>query len=54
MDYTIHIGKVSKALIKLWNADKVDNAIFGDVVNHQHIHIVPKRKESFNGTARLK
>jgi len=40
--YMLHAGNVSKAITKLWNADKVNYAIYGDAVSHLHMHIVPK------------
>lgn len=36
------LSKVAKALKDLFHADKINFAVYGDIVSHFHIHIVPK------------
>lgn len=43
--YMTHAGNVAEAIIRLFDADKVNYAIFGDVVGHMHMHLVPKQKD---------
>ena len=38
------VSKVSLVLSKLFKSDKINYAIYGDLVPHFHIHLVPKKK----------
>lgn len=46
--YMSVVSKVAKVLYDLFNADKINYAVYGDLVSHFHVHIVPKKKDSFN------
>lgn len=39
------VSNVSFVITKLFNADKINYAVYGDLVSHFHIHIVPKKKD---------
>jgi len=39
------VAFVAEAVSKVFNADKVNYAIYGDLVSHFHVHVVPKRKD---------
>ena len=39
------LSKVVKAIVNLYHPDKVNYGIYGDLVPHLHIHIVPKYKD---------
>lgn len=39
------VAKVSSAVSKLFKADKINYAVYGDLVPHFHFHIVPKKKD---------
>lgn len=41
------LSKVSKALKLLFHADKINLAVYGDLVSHFHVHIVPKTRDGF-------
>ena len=38
------VAKVAEAVSKVAHADKINYAIYGDLVSHFHVHVVPKRK----------
>ena len=38
------VSRVAKAVSEVGQADKVNYAIYGDLVSHFHVHVVPKRK----------
>ncbi|MBP1082178.1 HIT family protein [Bacillus capparidis] len=40
------ISNVAKVLDQLFHPDKINFAIYGDLVSHLHIHVVPKVKDS--------
>ena len=40
--YMAEVVKVAGIIKKVFNADKINYAIFGDKVSHVHFHIVPK------------
>lgn len=40
------IAQVAKVLNEIFHPDKINYAIYGDVVSHLHVHIVPKSKQS--------
>lgn len=40
------ISKVANVLDRLFHPDKINYGIYGDLVSHLHIHLVPKVKES--------
>lgn len=42
--FTNSLSKVAKSLKELFHADKINYAIYGDLVSHFHVHIVPKTK----------
>lgn len=46
--YMSVVSKVAKALYNLFNADKINYAVYGDLVSHFHVHIVPKKKDNFD------
>ena len=37
--------EVASVLKKIFHADKINYAIYGDLVSHFHVHIVPKKKD---------
>lgn len=39
---------VAKAISKTFQPDKINYAIYGDLVPHLHVHIVPKYKDGIN------
>ncbi|RFB17434.1 HIT family protein [Bacillus sp. HNG] len=41
------VSSAAKSLQKAFNPDKINYGIYGDIVSHLHVHIVPKYK---NGT----
>ena len=43
--FSKELRAVSKALMALFKPDKINYAIYGDLVPHLHVHIVPKRKD---------
>lgn len=42
------VSNTAKAIAELYSADKMNYAIYGDLVPHLHFHIVPKRKDGLN------
>lgn len=38
------VSKVSSVIAELFKADKINYAIYGDLVPHFHVHLVPKKK----------
>lgn len=40
------ISHVAKVLAQVFHPDKINYAIYGDIVSHLHVHIVPKLKQS--------
>lgn len=40
------ISHVAKVLAQVFHPDKINYAIYGDIVSHLHVHIVPKSKQS--------
>lgn len=40
-----NIGLIAKCLVQIFQAEKINYAIWGDKVNHTHIHLVPKAHE---------
>lgn len=45
MQFIEEVSLSSKIIQKITNADKINYAIFGDVVSHLHVHLVPKWRE---------
>ena len=45
--YFNELSQVAKALSELYNADKINYGIFGDMVPHLHCHVAPKCKDSY-------
>lgn len=45
--YYQDVTKVSRALHKLFNPDKINYGAYGDPAKHIHIHLVPKYKDAF-------
>lgn len=43
--YMKEVCMVSRAIKRAFNADKINIAVYGDVVTHIHIHVVPKFKD---------
>ncbi|MDD6317447.1 MAG: HIT family protein [Succinatimonas hippei] len=43
--FSNELRMVSKTLMTLFHPDKINYAIYGDLVPHLHVHIVPKRKD---------
>jgi len=43
-----NISLTSKALQTVFYPDKINYAIFGDIVSHLHMHLVPKYKDKKN------
>ena len=43
--FTRELRAVARALTALFHPDKINYAIYGDLVPHLHVHIVPKRKD---------
>lgn len=39
------VSKVSSIISKLFKADKINYAVYGDLVPHFHVHLVPKKKD---------
>ena len=39
------LSEVASVLKKIFHADKINYAIYGDLVSHFHVHIVPKKKD---------
>jgi diadenosine tetraphosphate (Ap4A) HIT family hydrolase len=46
-DFFSDIAKVSKALQKAFNPDKINYGAYGDTGHHLHFHLVPKYKDGF-------
>lgn len=42
------VSMVSSALKKIYNPQKINYAIYGDLVQHVHFHIVPKYKDGLH------
>lgn len=42
--FTKKLSHVAKTLKELFHADKINYAVYGDLVSHFHVHIVPKKK----------
>lgn len=40
------IAHVAKILDHIFHPDKINYAIYGDLVSHLHVHIIPKSKQS--------
>ena len=38
------LSKTASILKEIFHADKINYAIYGDLVSHFHVHIVPKKK----------
>lgn len=45
--YTDEVALVSRAIYELFDADKMNYAIYGDGVPHLHVHLVPKKKDGY-------
>ncbi|MBC2849887.1 HIT family protein [Cetobacterium sp. 8H] len=43
--YMKELKFVANKLKELFNCDKVNYAVYGDLINHVHFHIVPKYKD---------
>lgn len=39
------LSEVASVLKKIFHADKINYAIYGDLVSHFHVHMVPKKKD---------
>jgi ATP adenylyltransferase len=39
------LSKAAKAIQGAFNPDKINYGIYGDIVSHLHVHIVPKHKD---------
>ncbi len=39
------VSKVSSIISELFKADKINYAVYGDLVPHFHVHLVPKKKD---------
>ena len=39
------VSAVAEAVSRFAQADKINYAIYGDLVSHFHVHVVPKRKD---------
>lgn len=46
-DYAKDVSVVAKAIYELFDADKLNYAIYGDGVPHLHYHIIPKKKDEY-------
>ncbi|MEY8338061.1 HIT family protein [Lachnospiraceae bacterium 62-35] len=46
-DFTKDIAITAKAIYELFQADKLNYAVYGDGVPHLHYHIVPKKKGGY-------
>lgn len=48
------VAKVSQAIVRVFGADKMNYAIYGDTVPHVHVHLVPKKSgaDSWGGPFR--
>lgn len=46
--YFAELSLVCKAIYNTFHPDKINYAIYGDLVQHLHIHIVPKYKDGLN------
>ncbi len=44
-EFFAEVAQVGKALLKLFNPDKVNYGAYGDTGCHLHMHIVPKYKD---------
>jgi len=44
-DFMQDVSLVSKVIQSIFSPDKINYAIFGDIVNHFHMHIVPKYQD---------
>ena len=44
ISFTRALSKTAKTLKELFHADKINYAVYGDLVSHFHVHIVPKTK----------
>ncbi|MCK4400676.1 HIT family protein [bacterium] len=42
--YIREVSNVARAVKTAFNADKINYAVYGDIMDHLHFHIVPKRK----------
>lgn len=42
------VSNAAKALQKAFNPDKINYGIYGDIVSHLHVHLVPKYKNGTN------
>lgn len=45
--YAKDVAVVAKAIYELFDADKLNYAIYGDGVPHLHYHIIPKKKGQY-------
>ena len=45
--YFADIARVSKALQKVFNPDKINYGAYGDTGHHLHFHLVPKYKDEY-------
>lgn len=45
-NYMKVVSKVAEVIYKLFEADKINYAIYGDLVSHFHVHVVPKKKDN--------
>ncbi len=45
--YFDDVSKVSRAIHKVFNPDKVNYGMYGDTGCHLHVHLVPKYKDEF-------
>lgn len=39
------VSLVAEAVSKAFGADKINYAVYGDLVSHFHVHVVPKKKD---------
>ncbi len=46
-DFADEVAIVAKALQLAYHPDKLNYAVYGDVVDHFHLHLVPKYRDGF-------
>lgn len=48
INYMSIVSKVAEVIHDLFRCDKVNYAVYGDLVSHFHVHIVPKSKNNID------
>ncbi|WP_028558795.1 HIT family protein [Paenibacillus pinihumi] len=46
-DYMRDVSRTAQALQQMYQPDKLNYAVYGDIVDHFHVHLVPKYKDGF-------